>query len=369
MNLFSHLQQLTSFAVGSCLIVFFRWAENSKSAARLIEVWDNIGKLLTFWKSLPKSKRQKCKSYETLKVAFDDHLMIPKLQFFNYVANIVEPFLRKYQTEQPMVPFLFFNLKYTVTKLFEIIIKSEVLDKCKTWSKMKQIDFSQSDNNLLPDGKINVGFAVTEQLKQLRKNEIPEIKGFFKMARQFVVSMIEKFSEKSPLNSLFVRGTAIFDPKLLLEYSKQKLIDRLKILLGEFMSLNILTLLQCDTVLSQFNNFLENEVKELKTDSFKFDPKNDRLDDFYFQHACVNNYKDLSFVLRVVLTLSHGEASVERGFSFNKFSVKTNMTPATIISRRTIKDHLIENGLKPHPVEITSSLKLSDQLVKSTWMS
>ena len=169
MNQFSHSQQLTSFAIGFCLIVFFRWVENSKSAAHLIEIWDNIGKLLIFWKSLPKSKRLKCKSYETLKVAFDDHLIIPKLQFFNYVANIVDPFLRKYQTDQPMVPFLF---------------------------------------NLLPDGKINVGFA--EQLKPLRKKDLvksSEIKEFFKMARQFVVSMIEKLSEKSPLNSLFVRGT------------------------------------------------------------------------------------------------------------------------------------------------------------------
>ena len=218
MNLFSHSQQLTSFAIGFCLIVFFRWVENIKSAARFIEIWDNIGKLLTFWKSLPKSKRPKCKSYETLKVAVDHHLMISKLQFFNYVANIVEPFLRKYQTDQPMVPFLFFDLKDTVTKLFEIIIK---LEKCKTLSKMKQIDFSESDN-LLPDGKINVGFAVTEQLKQLRKKNLvksSEIKEFFKMARQFVVSMIEKLSEKFPLNSLFVRGTTIFDPKLLLEYS------------------------------------------------------------------------------------------------------------------------------------------------------
>ena len=95
---------------------------------------------------------------------------------------------------------------------------------------MKQIDFSESDN-LLPDGKINVGFAVTEQLKQFRKKDLvksSEIKEFFKMARQFVVSMIEKLSEKSLLNSLFVRGTTIFDAKLLLEYSKQKLIDRFK---------------------------------------------------------------------------------------------------------------------------------------------
>ena len=107
--------------------------------------------------------------------------MIPKLQFFNYVANIVEPFLRKYQTDQPMVPFLFLHSKDTVTKLFEIIIKPEFLEKCKTWSKMKQIDFSES-YNLLPDGKINVGFAVTEQLKQLRKKDLvksSEIKEFF----------------------------------------------------------------------------------------------------------------------------------------------------------------------------------------------
>ena len=127
--------------------------------------------------------------------------------------------MRKYQTDQPMVPFLFFDLKDTVTKLFEIIIKPEVLEKCKTWSKMKQIDFSESDN-LLPDGKTNLGFAVTEQLKQLRKKVLvksSEIKQFFKMARQFV-SVIEKLSEKFPLNSLFVSGTTICDPKLLLEY-------------------------------------------------------------------------------------------------------------------------------------------------------
>ena len=180
--------------------------------------------------------------------------------------------------------------------------------------------------------------------------------------------MIENLSEKSPLNSLFARGTTIFDPKLLLEYSKQKLIDRLKILLGEFMSLSILTSLHCDAVLSQFNNFVENEVKELKTDSFKFHPKNDRLDDFYFQHPFVNNYKDLSFILRVVLTLSHGQASVERGFSFNNFSVKTNMTPATIISRRTIKDHLTANVLKPHTVEITSSLIKASSSARQKYM-
>lgn len=110
-----------------------------------------------------------------------------------------------------------------------------------------------------------------------------------------------------------------------------------------------------NTVLSQFNGFMVNEIKELKRESFKFNHQNDCLHDFYFQHACVHNYKELSFVVKVVSALSHGQVTVECGFSINK-SVKTNMTPQSIISCRMIKDHLLANGLKPHNIEVTTPL-------------
>lgn len=44
-------------------------------------------------------------------------------------------------------------------------------------------------------------------------------------------------------------------------------------------------------------------------------------------------------------------ATVESGLIVNKSSVKTNMIPERIISRRMIKYHLLTNGLKPHAVE------------------
>ena len=66
----------------------------------------------------------------------------------------------------------------------------------------------------------------------------------------------------------------------------------MKFLLKEFMNSEILTSQQCDTVLSQFNGFMKNEIKELKRDSFKFNHQNDCLDDFYFQHARVHNYRE-----------------------------------------------------------------------------
>ena len=151
-----------------------------------------------------------------------------------------------------------------------------------------------------------------------------------------------------------IRATSVFDPTVLTELPKQKFIDRLKTLLDNFMNLKILTPQQCDLVLSQFRDFMDIEIKAIKLESFKFTHPKDRLDDFYYQHACISNYKELSFIVRLVLTLSHGQAAVERGFSINNTSVK--------------KDHLIANQLKPHTVHITASLIKSFLSARQAYM-
>ena len=90
---------------------YFKWTENRKVALQLNEAWDAIKQLYRFWDSLPKSKCQKCKSYFTLGNALKDNLIVPKLQFFVSVVNLVEPFLTKYQTDKPMVPFMNYDIK------------------------------------------------------------------------------------------------------------------------------------------------------------------------------------------------------------------------------------------------------------------
>ena len=67
-------------------------------------------------------------------------------------------------------------------------------------------------------------------------------------------------------------------------------------------------------------------------------------------------------ILQPVLTLSHGQASIERGFSANKTILEENMDKESIISRRFIKNYTNANNLKPHEVKITDPLIL---LVKS----
>ena len=296
--------------------------------------------------------------------------MVPKLHFLAYVANIVEPFLVKYQTDNPTIPLLYFDLKEIIIKLLEIIVKPDVLEKCKSWQKLKDLDLSL-DKNLLTDEKLNAGFAVANILHNLKRKDLIksyQTKEFLKMAKNFIVSMVEKLHQKSLLNSPMIRATSVFDPTVLIELPKQKLIDRLKTLLGNFMNLKILTPQQCDLVLSQFKDFMDIEIKAVKLESFKSTHPKNRLDDFYYQHACISNYKEMSFVVRLVLTLSHVQAAVERGFSINNTSVKTNMTPVSIISRRIIKDHLIANQLKPHTVHITASLIKSFRSARQAYM-
>lgn len=101
---------------------------------------------------------------------------------------------------------------------------------------------------------------------------------------------------------------------------------------------------------------MDSEVKDMKRECVEFSQEKGRLDDFYFKVAGISKYKDLSFVLKLILTLSHGQASVERGFSLNNNAIKTNMSPESLVAKRIIKDHMIANNLKPHTIEITKQI-------------
>ena len=64
----------------------------------------------------------------------------------------------------------------------------------------------------------------------------------------------------------------------------------------------------------------------------------------YDSMADVTEWADLWELTKKLLLLSHGQASVERGFSINKEISVENMTVQTLISQRVIKDHLLNVG-------------------------
>ena len=82
----------------------------------------------------------------------------------------------------------------------------------------------------------------------------------------------------------------------------------------------------------------------------------DRLDDFFFfSTMSVQKYKNLSFVLKIILTLSDGEASMERSFSVNKSVLRVNMKES-IVARKIIRDHTSSNNLEPQTIKIPNAM-------------
>ena len=71
-------------------------------------------------------------------------------------------------------------------------------------------------------------------------------------------------------------------------------------------------------VFDKFIDIIQNRFT-LNLDKFKsFGRKDKLLDDFYLHVLGIQKYKELAYIIKIKLTLSYGQAAVERGFSVGK---------------------------------------------------
>ena len=178
-------------------------------------------KIVNFWKKLPELKQSKCDSYNIVKDVVDDPLIVVKLEFFIYVAGLLEPYLKSYQSDQPMVPFMYFDLKKLVTCLLKLFVKAEVIDNCKTFD-LANIDLDKKSNFHEPDN-MTLGFASEKTLKDLKKDDVIEDSDAkqFRLDCRTLTQMMTKLFERSPLKQAVVRYCRIFDPKTITSYLKE----------------------------------------------------------------------------------------------------------------------------------------------------
>ena len=130
-------------------------------------------KIVNFWEKLPKLKQPKCDSYNIVKDAVDDPLTVVKSEFFIYVAGLLEPYRKSYQSDQPMVPFIYFDLQKLVTCLLKLFVKLEIIDSCKTSFDLANIDLDKKSNFHEPNN-MTLGFASEKTLKDLKKDDVIE---------------------------------------------------------------------------------------------------------------------------------------------------------------------------------------------------
>ena len=91
----------------------------------------------------------------------------------------------------------------------------------------------------------------------------------------------------------------------------------------------------------------------------------DRLDTF-IRSRMAANYPKVWSVCELALLLSHGQASVERGFSVNKELVIESQSEQTLEERRIIKDHIVHvNGVTD--VEIARNMVLAARSARAKY--
>ncbi len=106
---------------------------------------------------------------------------------------------------------------------------------------------------------------------------------------------------------------------------------------------------QCDRAEREYSRMLRDEENTLR----KHD--GERLDKFY--HALIRNkYPDLWGIVSRVLLLSHGQASVERGFSVNKDMLFPNLKYESLVGQRIVFDTMKSQGIEAHEMEVSDKL-------------
>ena len=81
-----------------------------KVTDQLIEIWHNTKKLVSHWEKLPKQERPSLKSYANVKAEIEDQMTPAKLTFFSFVVGSLQPILMKYQSDKPMVAYMYQDL-------------------------------------------------------------------------------------------------------------------------------------------------------------------------------------------------------------------------------------------------------------------
>ena len=274
----------------------FRWVEDKPVAERLLELWPSIVKMVNHWEGLPKSKRPSSKSYANALSAVNDNLIPVKLYFFSFVAGIFQPFLVKYQSDKPVVPFLHDDLLRLVKRVLLLVLKPDV-NPCTSITELKKND-STEKANFLKAKEIELGFGARECFKNLKESDLlssQNLQAYMNECVIFVTDIASKLFDTNPLGFVIMRNADALTPNVIADLEAHLLERKMNQILLHLLKLNILSSKDSDKALEQYSSFLE-QVKKMHLNELKqFDVSKTDLDFFYFHELGIEtkNMKNL----------------------------------------------------------------------------
>lgn len=309
-----------------------RWTENSSVIKRVLEMMPNLHKYV---KEVSKATGQPdSNNFAIVKQALDDPTLESKLHFSCMVAEELEEFLILFQKNSPLLPFLHEEVFKIMKSLASRIVKKNVMEKIDSGTKLKNLDMDKEEN-LKHFDKIDVGFGAKSCLKKVKEIDLQLFKSDCK---KFLLAIYKKLAEKSPLKRRFVLGASCINPSIMTNEYLREL--RAKVAIEEFVATNQISPADGDKTLREYVSFCSNDLIKEKAEKFKW--KKDRLDLFFsnvFQKV-EDVGKHVAYFIKMILVCFHGNAAVERSFSFNKNFLVENLTEKSLVAQRRLHDHI-----------------------------
>ena len=335
--------EITSSVVFPIKYCKHRWLENLPVVVRAQEIWKEVTFYVTTVQRSSKYSVPTSKSYKTIRDSTQDPLMPLKFAAFESVAKQLQPFLVQFQSDSPLLPFVASSLEKVIRGLMKRFVKADVLQGASSAVKLLKIDFKKRENCLDVE-KLDVGFVAATKLKELqaaKKISDRQTYEFRKEFQSFLTATVGKLIEKTPIAYSLARNLCCLDP-IHIVTEKEASCARFKIVLKKLVECKRVDIHDCDILLSQYSEFTERATQVHKSEFEDFDFTDQRLDAFLQKHiGLVGSLSKLWDVVKFLLCLSHGQASVERGFSVNRQLMIENMKETTFVAQRTIHDHIL----------------------------
>lgn len=322
-----------------------RWLENVDVCERAIEMWPHV---INFVNNVKKSKNSlNTKSFNSVVTSCDDVLFTVKLNIFMCIAKEIYPFLLKYQTDSPVLPYFVDDMQNMIVNIICKFAQKDVVKQAqKSIAELISVCRGLSDaKNHKASDKIDCGFVAEKLLNELVSKKKISDGDRLKIkleTKNFLIHFVTKIAEKAPIRYGLVRNLGWLKPDLACS-KKDSAEAKFRQCLNIISEKNRVNENKCDGILQQYRDFVSEMA--CNPDFKSFSKTTGRLDHLYFSLLSTRvEWADLWSVVKDLLILSHGQASVERGFSINKEISVENMSHKTLISRRAIKDHLNSVG-------------------------
>ena len=339
-----------------------RWLSMEPVCRRVLEQYDALKKY--FITELPKHAISTTKTrHARLKAAFEDPVTLVYLNFVAYLASCVTPFLLMFQSNQPLVHLLFHKANELVRQCMLTFIKPEVVAE-KEGQPLFDVDCEQSQN-WMDSGKMAIGSGTNRALKSVPDNKKREIRLAIRSCLKTTTIYLQ---QHLPITNPILRDFQCLHPAARKEPSGRATVARLCQQLKKVCKTDsYIDKVDAEWLLYMASKDVDAVSSVITADIgsyWNFVSKvMDVTGSVMFPH--------LSFLAKACLTVSHGNAVAERGFSVNTALLakdRLSLEETTIQAIRVVKEAIRLYGT-PTAVPVTRAMISAVRQAHSQYVS